>query len=122
MIGAVIFDLDGVLAESDRYHFSAWQQTCEKWGIPFSAATGDLIRGVSRLDSARIIAAQGGAQLTEDELAAFAEEKNNCYVQLLETMTEADLLPGVMRLLRRMHELGLPAAVASSSRNAPLIL
>lgn len=35
MIGAVIFDLDGVLAESDRYHFSAWQQTCEKWGIPF---------------------------------------------------------------------------------------
>ena len=122
MIGAVIFDLDGVLAESDRYHFSAWQQTCEKWGIPFSAATGDLIRGVSRLDSARIIAAQGGAQLTEDELAAFAEEKNNCYVQLLEAMTEADLLPGVMRLLRRMHELGLPAAVASSSRNAPLIL
>ena len=122
MIGAVILDLDGVLAESDRYHFSAWQQTCEKWGIPFSAATGDLIRGVSRLDSARIIAAQGGAQLTEDELAAFAEEKNNCYVQLLETMTEADLLPGVMRLLRRMHELGLPAAVASSSRNAPLIL
>ena len=53
MIGAVIFDLDGVLAESDRYHFSAWQQTCEKWGIPFSAATGDLIRGVSRLDGFR---------------------------------------------------------------------
>ena len=122
MISAVIFDLDGVLAESDSYHFSAWKKTCEKWGIPLSAATGELLRGVSRLDSARIIAAHGGVSLTENELAAFVEEKNNYYVSLLQTMTEADLLPGVKELLQGMQELGIPAAVASSSRNVPLIL
>lgn len=122
MIAAVIFDLDGVLTKSDRYHDSAWRKTCEKWGIPYPAGTGELIRGVSRPDSARLIAARGGAKLTEEELAAFAEEKNNYYVQLLKTMTASDLLPGVTRLLERMRELGIPAAVASSSKNAPLIL
>ena len=52
MIAAVIFDLDGVLTKSDRYHDSAWRQACEKWGIPYPAGTGELIRGVSRPDSA----------------------------------------------------------------------
>ena len=83
MIEAVIFDLDGVLTRSDRYHTAAWRKTCAQWGIPFGDGTGDLVRGVSRLESARIVAAQGGVELTADQLAAFAEEKNRNYVSLL---------------------------------------
>lgn len=122
MIKAIIFDLDGVLTKSDRYHTSAWRQTCEQWAIPFADSTGDLVRGVSRLDSARIVATQGGAELTETQLAAFAEEKNSRYVRLLKNMSAADVLPGVTALLEYLREAEIPIAVASSSKNAPLIL
>ena len=122
MIEAVIFDLDGVLTSSDRFHTDAWRQACAQWGIPFADSTGDLVRGVSRLDSARIVAMQGGAEFTEAQLAAFAEAKNVFYVQLLERMTGKDVMPGVSELLERLREQNIPAAVASSSKNARLIL
>ena len=104
MIEAVIFDLDGVLTSSDRFHTDAWRQACAQWGIPFADSTGDLVRGVSRLDSARIVAMQGGAEFTEAQLAAFAEAKNVFYVQLLERMTGKDVMPGVSELLERLRE------------------
>lgn len=122
MIKAVIFDLDGVLAKSDHYHTAAWRELCRRWGIPFADSTGDLVRGVSRLDSARIVAAQGGVTLPQETLAAFAEEKNRYYVQLLETMSAGDVIPGVEGLLQYLQQAGIPMAVASSSKNAPLIL
>lgn len=122
MIKAVIFDLDGVLAKSDHYHTAAWREMCQRWGIPFKESTGDLVRGVSRLDSARIVAAQGGVELSDEQLIAFAEEKNNYYVQLLGNMNNADVIPGVKELLNHLHQIGIPMAVASSSKNAPLIL
>lgn len=122
MIGAVIFDLDGVLTKSDRCHTAAWRETCSRWGIGFDESTADLLRGVSRIESAGIVAARGGAGLTEDELLKFAEEKNSRYVQLLETMTSADVFPGVLELLESLRQKGIPAAVASSSKNAMLIL
>ena len=122
MIEAVIFDLDGVLTKSDHYHTSAWRQTCEQWGIPFADSTGDLVRGVSRLESARIVAVHGGVELTQKQLATFAEEKNSNYVRLLEDMNATDVIPGVSVLLKHLQDAGIPLAVASSSRNAPLIL
>ena len=122
MIEAVIFDLDGVLTRSDRYHTAAWRKTCAQWGIPFGDGTGDLVRGVSRLESARIVAAQGGVELTADQLAAFAEEENRNYVSLLTGMTREDVIPGVVELLAWLRTQNIPAAVASSSKNAPLIL
>ena len=102
MIEAVIFDLDGVLTKSDHYHTSAWRQTCEQWGIPFADSTGDLVRGVSRLESARIVAVHGGVELTQKQLATFAEEKNSNYVRLLEDMNATDVIPGVSVLLKHL--------------------
>lgn len=64
MIRAVIFDLDGVLTKSDHYHTAAWRETCLRRGMPFDGAVADLLRGVSRMESARIIAARGNAELT----------------------------------------------------------
>lgn len=122
MIKAVIFDLDGVLTRSDHYHTAAWRELCQRRGIPFAEGIGDLVRGISRLESARIVASQGGVELTEAQLAAFAEEKNGYYVQLLENMNAGDVIPGVEALLKHLQRTGIPMAVASSSRNAPMIL
>lgn len=122
MIKAIIFDLDGVLTRSDHYHTAAWRELCHRWGIPCAEGIGDIVRGISRLESARIVASQGGVDLTEAQLAAFAEEKNGYYVQLLEKMNAGDVIPGVEALLKHLHRTGIPMAVASSSRNAPMIL
>ena len=122
MFKAIIFDLDGVLTKSDHYHTSAWKEMCNRWGIPFEESTGNLVRGVSRLDSARIVAAQGNVVLTEEQLVSFAEEKNICYIQLLENMSASDVIPEVECLLKYLQTKGIPTAVASSSKNAPLIL
>lgn len=122
MIKAVIFDLDGVLTRSDHYHTAAWKQTCEQWGIPFEESTADLLRGVSRMESARIVTERGGRSLSADQLMRFAEEKNRMYVHLLNGMSEKDVIPGVEQLLKMLHGKKVPVAVASSSKNAMLIL
>lgn len=122
MIDGVIFDLDGVLTRTDRYHAEAWRKTCEKWGISVPNDIEDMIRGISRLDSARLVAAQGNAKLTEEQLVAFSEEKNRIYVELLQTMSGEDVISGVTELLSNLRQMGIPMAVASSSKNAPLIL
>ena len=122
MIKAVIFDLDGVLTRSDHYHAAAWHQTCKAWSIPFEDRTADLLRGMGRLESAGIVAEKGGVELTREQLAEFAEEKNGRYVQLLNEMTGTDVIAKVPLLLQLLSDRGIPLAVASSSRNAAYIL
>ena len=122
MIKAVIFDLDGVLTKSDHYHTCAWREVCRKWAIPFDERCGDLVRGISRLESAQLIVRQGGKQLSDEALKRFAEEKNQYYMQSLQDMTPKDVLPGVIELLCYMQRHHYAMAVASSSKNASLIL
>lgn len=122
MIQAVIFDLDGVLTRSDHYHTAAWREVCSKYGLPFDQTTAELLRGVSRLNSARIVADRGNANMSEEALLKFAEEKNRCYVRLLDTMTQADVCPGVEPLLTLLQKKKIRTAVASSSKNAMRIL
>ena len=122
MIKAVIFDLDGVLTKSDHYHTCAWREVCRKWAIPFDERCGDLVRGISRLESAQLIVRQGGKQLSDEALKRFAEEKNQYYMQSLQDMTPKDVLPGVIELLCYLQRHHYAMAVASSSKNASLIL
>ena len=122
MIQAIIFDLDGVLTATDGYHTTAWKQTCAAWNISFSEETADLLRGVSRMECARIIMNRAGKHFTEAELEQFAEEKNELYIHLLDHMTQDDVFEGVVQLLQVLKERNIPMAVASSSKNAPLIL
>lgn len=120
-IRAVIFDLDGVLTSTDRFHTEAWQAVCKNWGIPFSASSSDKLRGVSRKESALIILREAGLSLSEKELERFSDEKNRLFVTLLDSMGEGNVLPGVKALLRELKP-RYRLAVASSSRNAVKIL
>lgn len=122
MIKAVIFDLDGVLVKSDHYHTAAWNEICKRWGIAFNESVADLLRGISRIDSAKIVVECAGASLSDDMLHRFAEEKNQIYINLLKEMTKEDIVPGAEELLQFLQLKKIPLAVASSSRNAKLIL
>lgn len=120
---AVIFDLDGVLCHTDRYHYQAWKTIADALDIPFDEESNNRLRGISRMDSLeRILEGYPGRPLTLEEKEKLAAEKNALYRAQLETMTPADLPGEPDELLKGLRAGGIATAVASSSRNAPLIL
>lgn len=118
----IIFDLDGVLCSTDRFHFQAWQQTAREAKAPFDEAVNQRLRGVSRMESLEIILEASPLTFTPEEKERMAEEKNERYRRLLRQMTPADMPNGVREALESLRAAGLKLAVGSSSKNARFIL
>jgi beta-phosphoglucomutase len=113
---AAIFDLDGVLVKTDHFHYRAWKKLADELGIPFDENVNHRLRGVSRLRSLEIILEAVPGH--DYELEPLAERKNNYYVEMIKTITPADLLPGVGELLQNLKQMGVKVGVASTSKNA----
>lgn len=118
----IIFDLDGVICHTDRYHFLAWKQIADQLGINFDDRINDRMRGVSRMDSLEILLEYHGEPLTAAQKAALAEKKNQLYVGLLQNMGEADLSEEVRKTMDTLRSRGRKLAIGSSSKNTKLIL
>ncbi len=118
----IIFDLDGVICSTDEYHYLAWKALADKLGIPFDRERNNLLRGVSRMASLEIILEKSEKAYSEDEKAAFAEEKNTMYRELLDRMSPADLSDDVRDTLNVLRKAGLKLAIGSSSKNTRFIL
>lgn len=121
---AVIFDLDGVITDSAKYHYQAWKMLADKLDIPFDEEYNEKLKGVSRMESLELILKNGDAceKFTAEEKAALADEKNEFYKELIHQITLADILPGMAEFLAELRAAGIRMAVASVSRNAPFIL
>lgn len=119
---AVLFDLDGVLVTTDDCHYRAWKQMADEEQIPFTRADNERLRGVSRMASLEIILEKAVKTYSAEEKIALAERKNRYYVQLIRTLTETAILPGAKETVIRLREANVLTAVASSSKNARLIL
>ncbi|MGX7198568.1 beta-phosphoglucomutase [Enterococcus nangangensis] len=117
-----LFDLDGVLVDTAKYHFLAWQELAQRLEIPFTLADNERLKGVSRMASLEILLSLGRQTYSVAEKTALAEEKNQRYVALIEKMTPAEVLPGARQLLKDLHAHGVKIALGSASKNAPLIL
>lgn len=122
MIQAFIFDLDGVLTDTAEYHFLAWKQLATQLGIEFSRADNELLKGVDRMGSLELILQLGQKQLSQDDKLMLAEQKNAEYLKLVQTMSPADLFPGVLPLFSSLKAAGVKTALASASKNAALVL
>ena len=92
-----VFDLDGVITDTAKYHFIAWQALAKELGITIDLAFNEQLKGISRMESLERILAFGhqAEKFTEQEKQALAEKKNTHYVELLQSLTPNDLLPGV---------------------------
>lgn len=121
-IKAVIFDLDGVIVTTDDCHYRAWKMMADDEGIYFDREINERLRGVSRMASLDIVLERAEKEYTDDEKVALATKKNDCYVELINELTPADILPGVMDNLNRLKENGIKIAIGSSSKNTPIIL
>ncbi len=119
---AFIFDLDGVLVSTDRYHYAAWKSIADEEGIYFDETINNRLRGVGRRESLKIILERAPRTYGEEEERALAEKKNARYRASLENLTPADRLEGVSETLEALRRTGALLAVGSSSKNARYIL
>ncbi|MGH2411034.1 MAG: beta-phosphoglucomutase [Chloroflexota bacterium] len=122
MFDAVIFDLDGVLTDTARYHFLAWGRLAAGEGIPFDEGFNERLKGIDRMGSLELILSQSGRPYTPAEKLALAERKNHHYQELIAGMSSRDLLPGALNALDTVRAAGLKVGLASVSKNAPLVL
>jgi len=121
-IKACLFDLDGVIVDTTKYHFMAWKEMAAELGFDFTEKENELLKGVSRMRSLDILLDIGKLSKTEDEKQAFAEQKNQRYLEYVKQMNEEEILPGVTRFLDDLQSNGILIALGSASKNAPLIL
>ncbi len=119
---AVIFDLDGVIADTAVVHHAAWKKLAAEIGLPFDDAVGERLKGVDRRASLEILLENATHSYSEAEKDALATRKNDYYRQQIEHFGPENLLPGAREAVAATRRAGLKTALASASRNAPLLL
>ncbi len=119
---AVIFDLDGVITDTARYHFLAWKKIADKLGIPFTEKDNERLKGVSRKESLEILLRLGDKKLSPAEKEKFLEEKNRIFNAYIDKMNEEEILPGIRNVLNYLRFNHIPVALGSASKNARKIL
>ncbi|KWX83723.1 beta-phosphoglucomutase [Paenibacillus riograndensis] len=117
-----IFDLDGVIVDTAKYHYLAWRSLAADLGFEFTEAHNERLKGVSRMRSLDILLEIGGLEFDEAEKAAMAERKNRRYVDYTHRLDDSELLPGVREYIGRLKERGIGIALGSASKNAVFIL
>jgi beta-phosphoglucomutase len=122
LIKAVLFDLDGVIVFTDRYHYLGWKRLADENGWAFDEEVNNGCRGVPRMESLEVILRHNGVELPDAEKEELASKKNAYYVELLSDINEADVYPGAVDFLKRLRSTGVKIALCSSSKNAPLVL
>lgn len=120
--GGVIFDLDGVIADTARFHYEAWKKLADELGIYFDKKTNERLKGIGRMESLDIILENSNISYTLEQKKYYAEKKNEYYKQFIQTLTPDDVLPGVKELMEILKRKGIKTAVASASKNAPTVL
>jgi beta-phosphoglucomutase len=121
-IKACIFDLDGVIVDTAKYHYLAWKRLADDLGIPFTEKDNERLKGVSRMASLEIILEIGKMVLDEAEKVEFTDLKNKWYVDYINKMTPAEILPGSLEFIGELKRANIYVAIGSASRNTPLIL
>lgn len=119
---AFIFDLDGVIVDTAKYHFLAWQNVAKSLGINFTHEDNEQLKGVSRVRSLELILALGNVQITDEQKQEYLLKKNEEYLTYIDKMDESEILPGVMDVLNFLKENKQPIILGSASKNARPIL
>lgn len=122
MIKACIFDLDGVIVDTAKYHFLAWKRLANELGIDLTIEDNERLKGVSRIDSLEIILSLGGISLSAEEKESLANKKNSWFVDYVERMSPDEIFPGVKQLIHELKKQNIKIGLASSSKNAKTVI
>lgn len=121
-IEACIFDLDGVIVDTAKYHYLAWKRLAKELGFDFSENDNEQLKGVSRMTSLEILLKIGNLTFSQEEKLKLADKKNKWYVEYISKMTPDEILPGVIYFINNLKDNNIKIALASASKNAVTIL
>jgi beta-phosphoglucomutase len=119
---AAIFDLDGVIVDTAKYHYLAWKRLANEHGFDFTETDNERLKGVSRTRSLEILLEIGGLTLGEAIKTKMAAQKNDWYIDSISHMDASEILPGAIEYLKHIRARGIKTAIGSASKNAQLIL
>lgn len=122
MTTCCIFDLDGVIVDTAKYHYLAWKRLANSLGFDFSEADNEHLKGVSRIESLKIILKLGAVELDQAAFDAALADKNGWYLEYINQIGPEEILPGVSEFLSKVRASGIQTALGSASKNAVLIL
>lgn len=118
----IIFDLDGVIVDTAKYHYLAWKKLANELGFEFTEEQNELFKGVSRKRCLEILLDIGGVGASQEQFDRWMVEKNKDYLAYIEKMNESEILPDVPKVLNYLAEKKIPIALGSASKNARPIL
>ncbi len=121
-IKGLIFDLDGVIVNTEHNHFVAWKRTADSLGVAFTEKDNEKLKGLSRVDSLKTILEMGNIEISDETFNDYLISKNKFYLDSIASITAENMLKGVADLLNKAKEKGILLAVGSSSKNAKFIL
>ena len=119
---ACIFDLDGVLVDTAKYHFIAWRRLANELGVDFDEHDNEQLKGLSRDASLDVILKKGNLSANGPQRQEWMDKKNAWYLELVHQMREDETLPNAKELLHQLKKAGIRIGLGSASKNAPLIL
>jgi beta-phosphoglucomutase len=124
IIKACLFDLDGVVVDTAKYHYLAWKELADELGFEFSELHNERLKGVSRMQSLKILLEVGNMShmFSDKEKLEMAEKKNARYVEFIKKITPEEILPGAKEFILEVRSRGIKTAIGSASKNAPFIL
>jgi len=122
MIEACIFDLDGVIVNTAKYHYQAWKNLAHQLGFEFTEEQNELLKGIGRMESLEEILIIGGVSASDIDKQKYAHSKNVWYKELLEDLDESEILPGVTDFIQNLKENNFKVALGSASKNARPVL
>ncbi|WP_339659673.1 beta-phosphoglucomutase [uncultured Polaribacter sp.] len=122
MTKGFIFDLDGVIVDTAKYHYLAWKKLANELGFEFTKAQNELFKGVSRKRCLEILLEIGNREATQEEFDTWMIEKNVDYLKYIENMDASEILPDVPKILEFLKQNNIPIALGSASKNAQPIL
>jgi alpha,alpha-trehalose phosphorylase len=121
-VRGVLFDLDGVVTDTARYHYAAWKRIADELDIPFDERKNERFKGVSRAACMDMLLEMDGRAMPQAERQAWMNRKNKYYLEALESLTPKDILPGIRDCMRKLTGRGIPFALFSVSKNTDFIL
>ena len=122
MMSCCIFDLDGVIVDTAKYHYLAWKRLANSLGFDFTEADNEHLKGVSRVESLKLILKMGNHTLDDASFEKALVDKNVWYLEYINQIDSSEILPGVSEFLASVRAQGKKTALGSASKNAELIL
>ena len=119
---ACIFDLDGVIVDTAKYHYLAWKVIAQKLNFDFTEIDNERLKGVSRMESLDILLSIGNINLSQSEKEKIAEQKNNLYIEYINNIKPDEILPGAKEFVESVRLKGFLTALGSASKNSKIVL